>query len=196
VRELSTGVGVLARASIGRSVCAHSQLRTSDLADVRTFRSADVRVYPGQRVRCDQRLFPARDHLVSLGLGVERPADLQRLASVATTSRPRLARPTASWPVPHAQSRTRELGGRDFTRSPNAATESAVVDSLRIKLVRIAATTGPRDDSGCEHVVRGCCLLDCGQSVGVVTHHPAPPDHLGTVEAEIVSAADSRGPPH
>ena len=34
-----------------------------------------MRVYPGQRLRCDQRLFPARDHHVSLGLGVERPAD-------------------------------------------------------------------------------------------------------------------------
>ena len=127
------------------------------------------------------------------GLNVRRT--IPRLASVATTSRPRLARPTASWPVPHAQSRTRELGGRDFTRSPDAATDSAVVDSLRIKFARIAATTGPRDDSGCEDVVRGCCLLNCGQSVGVVTHHPTPPDHLGTVQAEIVSVADSRGAP-
>ena len=39
------------------------------------------------------------------------------LASAATTSRPSPARPTASWPVPHAQSRTRALAGREPTTS-------------------------------------------------------------------------------
>jgi len=113
-----------------RHIAASGRTRFPLSSDVRTFRSADVRVYPGQRLRCDQRLFPACDHHLSIGLGVERPEDQPRLGSVEIRSRPRLARPTASWPVPHAQSRTRELGGRDFSRLPDAATGVAALRAL------------------------------------------------------------------
>ena len=44
------------------------------------------------------------------------------LASEATTSKPRRARPTASWPVPAAQSSTRAAGARPSTTEANAAT--------------------------------------------------------------------------